>query len=417
MEQIRKIKVAFFVGTFPAISESWLIEQAVNLIDQGIEIDFFSFKQGNSDHTSEKIKKYKLLERVTYLEFPSNKTKRLFLAIPAVFRFIFFAPFRLVDALNYKKYGKSALVLKYLFWTAPLLNKIDKYDVIHCHFGTVANNYLVIKDILKIKQKFIVTFYGHDSSEYIKAKGIKAYDDLKKEASKILVMTEEMKERFIGLRFPQEKLVVHYTGIIPENYQFNQKTYSSSEIFKIIFVGRFVEKKGIEDLLRAMQLVIKDYHNLRLYIVGDGDPTYRENIYKLTNDLGIEKSVKFIGLLSHRKTLKLFSQMHLMVQLSKIASNGDTDDLPFVLLEGQASGLPVVTTNHVGIPEGVLYGKSGFTVPEGDFRIAAQKILLLIKNPEILTMFSFNARKFVADKFNLHNINKHLMLMYKELTL
>jgi len=84
-------------------------------------------------------------------------------------------------------------------------------------------------------------------------------------------------------------------------------------------------------------------------------------------------------------------------------------------LEGQASGLPVVSTDHVGIPDGIDNGKTGFIVKEGDFRAVAEKVKAFIENPGLLKEFSLNARIFVVEKFDLHKINKRLVSLYKEL--
>src|SRR3989339_964378 len=411
----KKLKIAFFIGTFPVISESWLVEQITDLIDMGVEIDIFAFNKGKASAISDKVKKYGLMGRTIYLEFPENKFHRIALATLAFARCIYYSPITLFRSLNYKEYGKSVLTFKYLLWAAPLLGKIDRYDVVHCHFGMIANRYLILRDILNIRQNFIVTFYGQDSSKYIQSKGLHVYDKLKKEASMILVMTEEMRDRFVGLGFPPEKLVVHYTGIIPQNYNFNEKSYRFGEKSKIIFVGRFVEKKGIEDLLRATRVIVEEYPNVELHVVGDGDAIYKKNIKELAKRLGVANFIKFEGMLTHQNTLELFYGMHLMVQPSKKAPNGDTDDLPFVLLEGQASGLPVVSTDHVGIPDGIDNGKTGFIVKEGDFRAVAEKVKAFIENPGLLKEFSLNARIFVVEKFDLPKINRRLVSLYKEL--
>jgi len=413
----KNLKIAFFIGVFPKISESWFIEQTTALMDLGVDIDIYSFKKGGAGDISEKVKKYKLLEKTTYLEFPSRRSRRLMLAFSLVFKVLLLNPRILFHALNYRKYGREALSLKYLFWIAPLIGRMDKYSVVHCHFGMVANKFLIIRDILGLRQKFITTFYGQDSSKYIQAKGISAYDKLKKESSYILVMTEEMKERFVGLGFPLEKLLVHYTGVSVDNYKFHCHSFKKGDVFKIIFVGRFVEKKGLEDLLRAIKIATEDYQKIEAHIIGDTeDLVYKKKILKLIEDLGIGKNVILRGLVPHRQVLDMFSEMHLMTQLSKTAKNGDTDDLPFVLLEGQISGLPVVTTKHVGIPDGVKDGETGFLVEEGDCEAAARKILFFIRNPDISQKFSYNANRFISEKFDIKKFNNRLINLYKSLS-
>lgn len=415
--QKEELKIAFVIGDFPNVPEQgWFIDQIIGLKDLGVKIDIFAFKKGPTDKISAKTKKYRLLEGVTYFDPPGKKIKRAVLALSAFLKLIFLRPAAIWRAFNFKKYGLGVFSLKYLFWAANAAGRMEQYEVVHCHLGMIANKFLVIKDILKLKCKIVATFYGQDSSKYIKAKGLSVYDKLKKEASYILLMTEEMKERFIGLGFPPEKLLVHYTAVNPGYYRFTPRLYHKSELFKMIFVGRFVEKKGLDDLFRAIKVLGESFDNFELCVVGGAaEIPYGEYLDKMVRDLKIEKYVKFTGLLTFEKILDIYSKSHLMVQLSKTAPNGDTDDLPYVLLEGQISGLPVVTTSHVGIPDGVLDGKSGFLVSEGDFKAAAEKILFFVNHPDKIQEFSENAHKFICDKFDIRAYNRRLLGLYKSL--
>lgn len=410
--QENKIKIAFFIGNFPKISESWFIEQLTALLDMGLDIDIFAFDRGEAKDISDLVLKYQLLDKTTYLEFPKNHLRRICLIIKYFFKILILKPNLLLKIFRYGCKSGDIFSGKYLLYVGPLLNKIDKYQVIHCHFGMIANRYLKIREIMSLEQKLITTFYGQDSSKYIKAKGLRVYDNLKKYCDIFLLMTEEMKERFIKLGFPKEKLFVHYTGLNIDHYNFQQRKYDGKDIFKIVSVGRFVEKKGFEDLLRAVAIVFKNFPKIELNVVGGGDDEYFERLLDLAKNLGLSKNVIFHGMISHDEMIGLLSRVHLMVQLSKTAQDGDTDDLPFVLLEGQMTGLPVISTRHVGIPDGIMDGNSGFLVPEGDFNAAADKILYFINQSNKISEFSLFAHNFVKNKFDLSKINSNLKGIY-----
>ncbi|MCK5510467.1 glycosyltransferase [Candidatus Parcubacteria bacterium] len=415
MNKIKKNKIAFFIGAFPAISESWFIEQLAGLIDMGAKIDIFSFKKGGKGNISEKVQKYDLINKTTYLEYPNSWFKRISIGLYFFLKIILLKPSVIFNYYIYTRSNKQKFTLKYLFWIGPIVNKINNYYLIHCHFGMIGNRFLIIRKILKLKQKIVVTFYGQDSSKYIQQKGLRVYDNLKRESSYFLLMTQEMKERFVKLEFPVEKLLVHYTGVNMDNYIFNFKTFKRPNVFRIITVGRFVEKKGLEDALRAIKIAVKEYNNIELNIVGGGEKEYKDKLMKMVSEMGLEKNVKFLGLLPHQETISLFRKMHVMLQMSKRAKNGDTDDLPFVILESQASGLPVITTRHVGIPDGICDKKTGYIVREGDYNEASEKIMYLINNPELLQNFSYSAAKFVKNKFDLKKLNQKLIFLYKSL--
>ncbi len=410
--QENKIKIAFFIGNFPKISESWFIEQLTNLLDMGLDIDIFAFNKGTEGDVSDLVLKYKLLDKTTYLEFPKNHLRRIYLIMKYSLKLLIFKPSLLLKIFHYSYKSGEIFSGKYLLYTGPLVNKMKKYKVIHCHFGMIANRYLKIREIMSLDQKLITTFYGQDSSKYIKAKGLQVYDNLKKYCDIFLLMTEEMKERFIKLGFPKEKLFVHYTGLNIDHYNFQQRKYDGKDIFRIVSVGRFVEKKGFEDLLRAVAIVFKNFSKIELNIVGGGDDEYFRGLSDLAKNLGLSENVIFYGMISHDEMIELLSHVHLMVQLSKTARDGDTDDLPFVLLEGQMTGLPVISTRHVGIPDGIMDGDSGFLVPEGDFNVAADKILYFINQPDKIFDFSLSAHNFVKNKFNLSKLNNNLKNIY-----
>lgn len=407
------MKVAAFIGVFPKISESWFIEQTIPLITLGADVRIFAFQRGGKEDISEKVRNAGLMERVTYIDAPRSLISRLIAAPFLLLKVALLKPGALMRV--FAPPGKT-LSLEYLFWVAPLLGKIESCEVIHCHFGMVANKFIIIKDILGLKQPFVTTFYGQDSSKYIKSKGPQVYDRLKKECAMTLTMTNEMTERFVGSGFPRNRVRTHYTGVSPESYTVTIHAYDPSCVFNMIFVGRFVNKKGIPDMLRAIALVAEQQKNIMLHVVGGGGtPEFHADIERLTTELGVSPYVKFYGVKSHKETLGMFKDMQLMVQLSKTAPDGDTDDLPFVLLEAGESGLPAVTTKHVGIPDAVEDGETGFLVPEGDYRAVTEKIVYLIKHPDRVREMSVAVHQFVDRTFGLERLNKRLFELYLSL--
>ena len=71
-----------------------------------------------------------------------------------------------------------------------------------------------------------------------------------------------------------------------------------------------------------------------------------------------------------------------------------------IISQALATGLPVITTRHSGLPDQVIDGKNGFLVEEGDFRSLAKKILYFMDHFEIWAQFSVFSRKHVKEKFD-----------------
>lgn len=409
-----KPKVAFIVGAFPSNKMNWLTEQVTSLIDLGVDIQIFTLFRGDPDQLAERVQKYRLLDRTIYMDVPVSRIRRWILFPFMFMRILFLQPKTLWRILSLRT--GIALSVQYFFRIAPLVGVIEKYPIVHCHQGMIANKFAAIRDIMKLKQPFLTTFYGQDSSKYIKAKGPHCYDYLIQNQEMLLVMTEEMKERMVAFGFPSSKVKVNYTGIIIGDYQFVPRKYKAGEKFKIIFAGRFVEKKGIPDVLRCFARVLARHPEAELHFFGEGDEEeYNAEIDATLHELKLGHEVVFHGMVLPENLHRALLEMHLMVQLSKTAKNGDTDDLPVVLLEAQATGLPVVTTKHVGIPDGVEDGKTGFLVDEGDYMAAAEKICSVIEHPELLEQMSCRARTFMEEKFDIVEIDKKLITLYEEI--
>lgn len=253
---------------------------------------------------------------------PKNIFWRCLLAIPKIFKFLFYQPSALIAALNFKKYGRDALSLKLLFWTEPFLGK--EFDLYHCHFGQMANKFLVIKEILGIKEKIATSFYGLDVSSYTKQKGPRVYDRLKKECSAFIVMSNNMKERVVAQGFDESKITILPISIDTDSYPFWERSLGSDETIQMVSVGRFVEKKGFDDLLRALAIVKKKTNKpFKCSIIGGG-PLEKE-LRDLSDALEINDIIEYKGYMKIEDIINYFQKMHFYLQPSKIASNGDME--------------------------------------------------------------------------------------------
>lgn len=150
--------------------------------------------------------------------------------------------------------------------------------------------------------------------------------------------------------------------------------------YHILGLGRFVGKKGFEDLIRACGLLRDRDVPFRLTLAGSGrlDRTLRQ----LTRSLGLEKHIHFAGFVSHQETHRLFLDADILAAPCCVDSNGDRDGLPTVVLEALMYRLPVITTAVAGIGELIEDGKTGLIVPEHDSSAIADAIERLAADRE-----------------------------------
>jgi colanic acid/amylovoran biosynthesis glycosyltransferase len=313
------MRIAFVVGSFPAVTETFIIDQVADLIDRGIDVEIFSFRKGDVADVSPRYHEYRLADRTRYLNFPDSKITRIFRALPLLVQLMFY-PVVLGRMLNMKKYGADAGSLKLLFWSAPFVGR--SFDLYHCHFGPMANRFLVIRDILGIKEKFITTFYGYDASLIFRRQA-KPYERLKKEGSLFLAMSQNMKDRLVAQGFPTDQVLVQPVGINPGQYPFKERIGHDGSI-EIISVGRLVAKKGFADLLDALAIVKqKSSKSFRCTIVGSGP--LNDELRARREKLGLQNEVVFAGQQPVDKIVSLFGSMDFYVQASKTALDGDME--------------------------------------------------------------------------------------------
>ncbi len=147
--------------------------------------------------------------------------------------------------------------------------------------------------------------------------------------------------------------------------------------FRIVSVGRTVEKKGFGDLIRALTL-LKD-RDWRFDHVGGGALT--KTLHEQAKRAGIADRISWHGSLARGSVFDLLARCDLFVLPSRIARSGDRDGLPNVLMEAQTHRLPVVSTRVSAIPELIEDGVTGLLVPERDPKALAAAIARLMDDP------------------------------------
>lgn len=133
---------------------------------------------------------------------------------------------------------------------------------------------------------------------------------------------------------------------------------------RILAAGRFVKTKGFDILLQAASVLHGKNMDIHITLVGDGH--LRKFLEQETLRLGLTKTVSFAGFAPYDQMGAFFRETDLFVMPSVVASNGDRDGLPTVILEALAHRVPVIASDVCGIREVVIDGKTGRLVPPSD---------------------------------------------------
>ena len=407
------MKIAFIVGAFPALAETFILNQITGLIDLRHEVDIYSRMTPSKGKVHPDVEKYKLYARTYYLnEVPENKIKRILKALILLPINFHKSPLTILNSLNIFKYGREALSLYFFYHVIAFLRK--QYDIIHCHFGPNGNFGSTLKSI-GIKGKLVVTFHAYELSNLLVREGTDIYNELFLQADLLMPISNHWKKKLIELGCSSNKIIVHHMGADTNLFKFAILNNDDLSSINILSVGRLVEKKGMEVGVRAIALILQKYPKLAIEysIVGDG--ALRKHLETLIGKLGISDSVKVLGSKTQEEVKDLMARSHIFLLPSVTAQNGDQEGIPVVLMEAMASGLPVISTWHTGIPELVQDGRSGFLVPERDVDALAEKLEYLILHPEVWPKMGKVGRKFVEEHYDIKKLNQRLLKIYEGL--
>ena len=167
----------------------------------------------------------------------------------------------------------------------------------------------------------------------------------------------------------------------------------------LLAVGQLKEKKGFSYLIDACRLLVERGRRFACEIVGEG-PLHAQ-LQERISAAGLDDVVILRGAFPHDEVRAAYRRAEVFVLPCVVGADGDRDGIPNVILEAMASGLPVVSTDHSGIPEAVEDGVSGFLVPPEDASGLADALGGLLDDAELRRRFGEMGRKLVAETFDV----------------
>lgn len=225
-------------------------------------------------------------------------------------------------------------------------------------------------------------------------------------AFKMLTISEHNLKFLTELNIPKEKLAIVRCGVSFKS-QSNVASKKQKEIYKIGTLGRLVEKKGINVLLKAISLLDDKPYRIELGIAGDGP--LLDELQKQVKTLKLSNSVTFVGSLTHTQVASWMQSLDMFVLACKKDSNGDMDGIPVVLMEAMSQHIPVISTWLSGIPELVIHEQTGLLAKPDDSDDLAVQVNRLCHSPSDCEKFSVDAMAHVQSEFGQQvNINRLL---------
>ena len=288
-------------------------------------------------------------------------------------------------------FKKNKSFLKEQILTKSL--KKHQIDVALVEYGIHAHHILPVLE--KLNLPLVVHFHGFDATVKEIIKEHNNYKEVFQYASKVIAVSKAMERQLLEMGCSPDKLVYNANAAQKE---FQELTPSFTKE-QFVFVGRFAGKKAPYYPILAFKELLKKFPNAKLIMCGDGK--LLEVCKNLVRHYNLEENIIFLGVITSKQLLQLFSESLGYVQHSITASNGDMEGMPISVLEASAAGLPVVSTYHAGISDVVEHGVTGLLCEEHEVMHMSQNLIKLLEDVEYSKKLGQAGKERVKSNFSL----------------
>lgn len=255
-------------------------------------------------------------------------------------------------------------------------------DIIHAHWPLAGMAGVVLKRSLR--KKLVVTVHGAGvyTGKYRKAVGY-----VLEHADFLIYNSTYTRDKcFVRKDLAHEKVIP--PGIDTDKFKPSEMPgvilgrYGIPPAGRVVLaIGRLVERKGFEYLVRAMKPVLSEYPEACLAIGGTGPEGDR--LRQMAEDMDIEGAVHLLGKIPDQHLASIYGKAAVFVLPAIVDDAGDTEGLGMVTIEAMSCGVPVIGSDVGGIPDVIADGKNGYLVAEKDVDSLAGKIKSVLSNPAI----------------------------------
>lgn len=322
----------------------------------------------------------------------------------------------LSETLENRRRSSLAIAAFKMFGFAPnFMSRLRSFkpDLIHAHFAVDAADMLPVARELDIP--LIVTLHGYDvtfTDDAFKAMGAEGRIFLAKrrklyeQASHFLPVSQFIASQAMQVGVPEARTTLHHLGI--DLSRFTPPNCPRDNA--VLYVGRLVEKKGLNLLIDAMERAGANESGTVLRVIGDGPK--RDEFLALAREK--LKHFEYFGAQPHSRVIAELGRASIFCVPSIPSGSGDNEGLPIAYLEASAMQLPVVSFAQGGIMEAVRHTDTGLLAPLGDIETLAAHLKSLIVAPERAKALGCAGRKFVEDTFDIRSCSAQLEALYDD---
>jgi len=395
------MKIVYVVSQFPSLTETFIAREIQQIVEAGHEVTICILRAQPAAHGPSgidlSIRKIRMqisplslasAQLITFFHQPLLFLKAFSVALGAVFR----------------QPGRSHQILYIFFASTWFTNRMcnEGISYIHCHFlhsESIAAMWMAA--FLKIPYGITahVSSIRHDRKL------------IKNVITNAGILVGDTSQTLSVYR----QFVSHEANLIRNGIDLNKfkpiRNFlpPDQEPPLIISVGSLLHPKGHHILIQACRMLKMKGIAFNCKIIGEGEE--RPTLERLISENNLTGIVELSGALSFSELRDQYSQASMLV-MSSIISPAGSDGLPTVLIEAMALGIPVIGTNHAGIPDLIKHRQTGLLVEPGNPDDLAEAICTLMSDSSLQVEFAKNGRQFVEQEFSLkRNVDKLINLI------
>lgn len=408
---MRPPRIAYILLHFPYLTETFVAEEIQAIRQQGIEVSIISLL-GPGPGPAQPLSQ-KMLPDVWYA--PGVLSREMW---RAQFHYVLGSP------RGY--WGILAQLLRHPYRSRPLVSmakrlviflravaaanrlRNESTDLLHSHFAWLSGAAAWICSRL-LDMRFTVTTHAHDlyfSNDLLAL--------VANQADHVVTISDYNRQHLeTKLGHPHGDISVIHCGVklpLIRQKQGVELPPLTKHAIRILSVGSLQEKKGHTHLIDACQILQRRGIEFRCSIVGAGpaESALRGQI----REANLQNRVQLLGARPHPDIVDSYFEHDIFVLASVVASSGDMDGIPVVLMEAGAAGLPLVSTRVSGIPELVRHGQTGLLVEPGNAPALADAIATLAADPALRERLGQEARLLVYSEFDIETSASRLASVF-----
>lgn len=391
------LRIAYVIGTYPLLTTTFIDGEIAGLRRRGVDVQVVSLRHPHGSlspsQTTEEVEYVRpvrpgalIRSHLTYLLL----SPRTYLA--TLFGLLL-APHPGLSA-RARTVGHFVLAVH----VTDVVARLGGVDRIHAHFVDRAAL------VALVAARFLGLPYSataHANDIYVDPVLL----DLKLTEADFVATCTRANAAHLRAAVPGATVHTIYHGVDVEAYDPSWRGLPERPL--LLAVGQLKEKKGFSYLIDACRLLVERGRKFTCEIVGEG-PLHAQ-LRRRISAAGLDDVVVLRGALPHHEVREAYRRAEVFVLPCVVGADGDRDGIPNVILEAMASGLPVVSTDHSGIPEAVEDGVSGLLVAPEDAVALADALGGLLDDADLRRRFGEMGRKLVADAFDVEaNVDRLL---------